>query len=249
MARSFYDELAPYYHLLYPDWDASIARQARGLAAVFDEFGAPKGGAVLDAACGIGTQALGLAALGYRVSASDVAPEAVERARREAAARNVSIDFGVADLRELSTAYGPRFSAVIACDNAIPHLLNDAEIQRAFEECRRCLLPGGIVVISVRDYDHIERRTPDVRPYGTHAEHGHNYSAEQIWVWDGDQYDLTMRLVDEDPRGEQAILEFHTRYYAIGAERLAQLMIDAGFVSVERRDDRFFQPLFVGVSS
>jgi len=28
---TFYDELAPYYHLIFPDWDASIARQAESL--------------------------------------------------------------------------------------------------------------------------------------------------------------------------------------------------------------------------
>ena len=27
-AEAFYDRLAPFYHLIFPDWDASIARQA-----------------------------------------------------------------------------------------------------------------------------------------------------------------------------------------------------------------------------
>ena len=32
MTQDFYDELAPYYHLLYPNWEASSARQSRGLS-------------------------------------------------------------------------------------------------------------------------------------------------------------------------------------------------------------------------
>ena len=82
MTQPFYDRLAPYYHLLYPDWEVSMERQARGLAAVLEEFGIPRGARILDAACGIGTQTLGLAALGYQLSASDIAPLAVARASR-----------------------------------------------------------------------------------------------------------------------------------------------------------------------
>jgi hypothetical protein len=43
MTQEFYDALAPYYHLLYPNWDASIRRQGRGLAHVLNEFAVPPG--------------------------------------------------------------------------------------------------------------------------------------------------------------------------------------------------------------
>src|SRR5262245_35679225 len=74
MTQDFYDRLAPYYHLLYPNWEASSARQSRGLSEVLNEFDVEPGRAILDAACGIGTQALGLAQLGYNVTASDLSP-------------------------------------------------------------------------------------------------------------------------------------------------------------------------------
>jgi len=61
MTQSFYDALAPFYHLLYPDWEASGARQSQGIATVLEEFGISPGARILDAACGIGTQTLGLA--------------------------------------------------------------------------------------------------------------------------------------------------------------------------------------------
>jgi len=56
---------------------------------------------ILDAACGIGTQALGLAAMGHRVTGSDLSVAAVERARRQARDRGLSIPFSVADMRHL----------------------------------------------------------------------------------------------------------------------------------------------------
>jgi SAM-dependent methyltransferase len=70
-----------------------------------------------------------------------------------------------ADLRELRHAGDASLAAVLACDNSIPHLLDDGQIQQAFRSCLRCLRPGGIAIFSVRDYDCIERRNPDLRPH------------------------------------------------------------------------------------
>jgi SAM-dependent methyltransferase len=251
MTREFYDQLAPYYHLLYPDWERSIQRQGRGLAAVLSEFGAPHGAPILDAACGVGTQTIGLATHGYRVWASDLSPEAVARARREAASRHLQIDFAVADLRRLSTAWASltgTFAGVVACDNAIPHLLSDGEIHEAFVESRRMLAPGGILLVSVRDYAAIERTTPDVRSYGVRLDGDHRYQIDQIWVWDGDQYDVTLRFVDDAADGTRHLHEFHSRYYAVELPTLERLLIEAGFERVERRDAFFFQPLLVAIN-
>ena len=247
LTQDFYDQLAPYYHLLYPNWEASIARQASGLAAVLTEFGVPTGSSILDAACGIGTQSLGLAQLGYRVSASDISTAAVARAKQEAAERGLTIAFSVADLRQLSELFASGFDAVLACDNAIPHLLSDDEIRAALVECRRVLAPGGVLLISVRDYATIERRSPDYRPYGHRIEGDCEYAAEQTWNWDGEQYDLTLRLTERCAGRTPVVHEFHSRYYAVPLVTLERLLGEAGFVSVVRRDEKFFQPLLVGV--
>ena len=245
MTQDFYDGMAPYYHLLYANWEASIGRQGRGLARVLSEFGAPPGSEVLDAACGIGTQALGLAQLGYLVTASDLSRDAVDRARQEATSRHLSISFAHADLRQLSNAFDRQFRAVIACDNAIPHLLSDDEIRRAFVECRTLLEPGGVFLASVRDYAAIERRNPDHHSYSERTINDRTYAAEQIWQWDGDQYDLTLRLTER--RGSESVVvrEFHSRYYAVLLPTLTRLLNEAGFHTVVRRDAHFFQPLLV----
>ena len=249
MTQEFYDRLAPYYHLLYPNWEASSARQSQGLARVLSEFGVAPGSAILDAACGIGTQALGLAQLGYRVTASDLSPAALARAQAEAETRGLAIDFAVADLRRLSRAFHNQFVAVLACDNAIPHLLSDDEIRAAFIECRRLVRPGGLLVLSVRDYAAIERRSPDHHSYGTRSVGEYTYAAEQIWQWDGDQYDLTLRLMEQRGTEPAVVHEFQSRYYAVTLSRLEQLLREADFRQVVRRDEYFFQPLLVAVNA
>src|SRR4029450_3726914 len=49
----FYDELAPFYHLIFPDWQASIRRQAEALDRVIRERWGDNHLSILDAACGI----------------------------------------------------------------------------------------------------------------------------------------------------------------------------------------------------
>lgn len=68
---------------------------------------------LLDVSCGIGTQSLGLAGLGYEVTASDLSAESVERAKREAEARELSISFSVADMRQAFERHGSGYDVVL----------------------------------------------------------------------------------------------------------------------------------------
>ena len=242
----FYDRLSPFYHLLFPDWHATIERQAAALDGVIREFWGDRVETILDATCGIGTQTLGLAGLGYSVTASDISPAPLERAKKEAARRHLDIRFRLADLRTLASAHGTTFDLVIACDNAIPHLLSDDEIRAAFREMYRCAAPGGGCVISVRDYDPAESGVKIV-PYGVRTEGGRRFVVFQVWEYHGPIYDLSMYFVEDGGGFDCATHVMRSKYYAIPVARLVELMTEAGFSGVRRLDERFFQPLIVGL--
>ena len=247
MVRTFYDRLAPMYHLLYSDWERSIGRQGAALSMLLRELGVPDGALVIDAACGIGTQSIGLAERGYRVRGSDISTVAVARAEREMARRGLPGDFVVADLRDLASVHAEPASAVLACDNAVPHLLCDSQILAAFRSCFDRVVPGGALVISVRDYAGMVRRSPDVQPHAMHVEEGRRRLAVQAWEWDGDQYDVRLYLTEEYPDGTCETQLLRSRFYAISVGRLLQLIREAGFVETERRDGVLFQPVLVGI--
>ena len=137
-----YDEIAALYHLIYPDWNVVIAHQAAALDAIIRQYVGPPPRSILDVSCGIGTQALGLAALGHAVTASDLSSGAVTRARRESARRNLAIEFSVADMRRCAEVHGSGFDVVLSADNSIPHLLSDDAIRDAFANFHRCIDPG-----------------------------------------------------------------------------------------------------------
>ena len=245
-AVEFYDGLAPLYHLVYENWEASIERQGKALHSIIRSCLGETPQSILDVSCGIGTQCLGLAALGHRVAGADLSPAAVQRARREAAARGLSIDFTVADMRAPSNHRRRDFDVVLCADNSLPHLLSDEEITGALGHFLATLKPGGLCLISVRDYAASERGGVQVKPHGIRSEKGIRWILFQLWEWRGSIYDLQFYFVADNGQSPCVTHVFRSSYYAISIEHLIRLMVSVGFEQVQRIDDVFFQPVIAG---
>lgn len=239
----FYDQLAPFYHLIFEDWEASIASQADDLNHIILTEWGTKAKSVLDVLCGIGTQSIGLAGRGYRVTASDLSPGAIARAKKEAEARNLSISFSVCDMRTLHRHHGSGYDVVICAGNAIPHLLNDREILLALKEMYACLSPGGGCILTTRQYDQEARGKGIFKPFGVREEDNRRFLIFQVWDFEGDQYDFSMYFVEEDK--QSGAVETHvmrSRYYAISPNHLLELLSQAGFEGVKRWDEQISHP-------
>jgi SAM-dependent methyltransferase len=242
---ALYDELTPYYHLIYPDWQASIRRQGYALDSIIRAAGSLH--TVLDVACGIGTQSLGLAALGYDVTASDLSAAAVARAQHEAEIRGLSIPTSVADMRGAHDHHGRTFDVVLACDNSVPHLLSDADILTAFRQFYASTSPGGICLISVRDYATVDLSTQSqIHPYGVREVADVRYVLLQVWELAPPLYDTIFYVIEHRKGFEPTVHSSRGTYYAVPISTLARLMEQAGFSAVRRIDGEFFQPVIVG---
>ena len=246
-ATEFYDALAPFYHLIYENWESSIERQGAALDSVIRKIGHQPLRSVLDVACGIGTQSLGLAAHGYQVTGSDISAKAIERARSESAQRSLSVDFTVADMRVAHLHHAREFDVVLCADNSLPHLLSDQEIRAALGEFLLCTRPGGLCIVSVRDYATLERGGVQVKPYGVRVEGSARYVLFQVWTWRDAVYDVSFYIVHDVGGSECHTIVVHSTYYAISIADIIRLMESAGFANVQRIDNNFFQPLVVGV--
>ncbi len=104
------------------------------------------GGVVLDAGCGTGENAIYLAKVGLTVIGADLAPRAVQIARRKASARGQTVEFAVCDARSLPFPV-ETFDTVL--DSGLYHVFDEAGKTR-YEQClRRVVRPGGLVHIIV----------------------------------------------------------------------------------------------------
>ncbi len=227
-SADFYDDLAADYHLIFEDWAAAIDAQAEILDRVIRSAG---GGAstLLDCACGIGTQALGLAARGYRVTATDQSPAAVARARREAAVRGLRIDFAVADLRRLGDAVPADFDVVLAADNALAHMIANHDLEAAARQMAAVLRPGGLLVASIRDYDSLPADRPAVMAPRFFDHPGGRRIVHQVWDWrDQRIYDLHLYITTQVATGWHA-RHYQSRCRALLRSELTELFQQAGF--------------------
>lgn len=243
----FYDQLADDYHLIYADWEASMARQGAALDAVIEsELGMGRA-SIMDCSCGIGTQAIALGRRGHRVTATDISVAAVARAVREAEQRDVPLVAAAADMRQLPFA-DKQFDVVISADNSLPHLLDAQDVRAALSEMRRVLRDRGLLIVSTRPYEELlETRPTSTPPQVSIAPDGGRTITFQLWHWhdDGEHYDLEHFQLD--PEGPTwAVRVRRATYWALTQRQLTDFAVEAGFTEPQWKtseDTGFFQPL------
>ena len=244
--REFYDALAADYHLIFPDWDASMARQAAALDGVVrDRLGAGPH-QVLDCSCGIGTQAIGLAGVGHQVIGSDLSPAAVARAAVEAAARGLRLPVTVADMRALPFR-AAAFDVVVCADNSLAHLLTADDVGTALAGMRRVLREDGLLMISIRDYDELRATRPTSTPPQLSSTAEGRVITFQLWHWheDDERYDQEYFQLLPVYDGWEVRVR-HVTSWALTRGQLSAAVADAGFTDVSwhaPESSGFYQPV------
>jgi glycine/sarcosine N-methyltransferase len=246
----FYQQLARDYHLIFADWNKAIERQGSVLDRLIRVYTAGPPLDVLDCSCGIGTQAIGLAGRGYRVHATDLSPAAVERATEEARTRGLSITFGVADMRRLETQVEGDFDVVLSCDNALPHLLTDDDLHLAVCHMRSRLRDSGLLLISIRDYDHLIMDRPPATTPQVFDDNGGRRIVFQVWDWADQTYTVHMFILREGKRGWRTS-HYATTYRALLRAELSALLESCGFADIRwymPQDTGYYQPVVIARS-
>ena len=109
---------------------------------------------VLDLACGHGRIANRLAERGCQVTGLDATALFLERARRDAARRNVTVDYVTGDMRSLP--WSQRFDRVINWFTAYGYF-DDAGNRQVLAEIAEALVPGGVVGFDLMHRDWLIR--------------------------------------------------------------------------------------------
>ena len=245
-AQDFYDQLAEDYHLIYADWSLSVSRQGDALDALLRRYlDGDEPLEVLDCSCGIGTQTIGLAERGHRVTGSDLSPAAVVRAAAEAQRRGVAPATLVADMRWLPFA-DASFDVVLSADNSLAHLLTEGDVRRAVGDMRRVVRDGGLLVLSAKDYgDARQARRQSTVPQVADSDAGQVVTF-QLWHWREDGvYDFDhVQLLPDGDTWQVRVRRATSRAWA--PEELAELVRDCGFGNVTWHgveEAHFFQPV------
>lgn len=215
---------------------------------IFQKNGFSKEVDILDCACGIGTQAIGLARLGYQVTALDISEGALGQARDRAKDADVKISFKRADFRDLSKTFEKQYDIVLAMDNALPHMLTEEDLKKAVESIVGQMREKGIFVGSIRDYDALLQEKPSYAPPYIYQTEGAKRVSFQTWDWEGVRYKLTQYIIEDGTA--LSVSKFECAYRGTRREELTNLFSSCGCRSVTwlfPKETGFYQPIIVAM--
>ena len=177
---------------------------------------------VLDLACGHGRIANRLAARGCRTTGLDITPLFLDRARRDARERGVTVDYVEATCGELP--WTGRLDAIVSWFTAYGYF-DDAGNRRVLDEAFRALRPGGRLLVEMNNFVFIQR----------HYQHSFTQEVDGDVQVDRRRFDpLTNRNVVERLviRGDQVRrVRFFTRMFTF--PEIRDWLLAAGFEAVD----------------
>jgi SAM-dependent methyltransferase len=139
-AAKAYANFAPFYDRF--TYDYAHGRWLGRLAALAEVHGV-RGGRALDVGCGTGKSLRPLLALGYEAEGCDISPAMLKEATRLLP----SVRFFEADMRDLPRS-GP-YAWITCIDDAVNHLLEDDDLERALASMAAVLAPDGVLTFDV----------------------------------------------------------------------------------------------------
>ena len=244
--QTFYDNMATQYDKLFRDWQTTTKEQAEILHKLFENNGFDQSARILDCACGIGTQSIGLATMGYNVTASDISDGELVEARARALKNGVDIRFEHADFCALTETFTEQFDIIIAMDNALPHMLSEHALAAAIKSITKQIVIGGMFVASIRDYDALLMDKPPYSPPYIHKNNNGQKVSFQTWEWEGDNYKLIQYIIDDEETLH--ISKFECEYRATRREEMTKLLMENGCREVVWKfpeETGFYQPIVV----
>jgi SAM-dependent methyltransferase len=209
-------------------WAAELegARLKREIEVVRCLGGLGAGDRALDIACGFGRMTIGLAQAGVETTGIDLSPPLLAEARRRAETVEVRPRLLQGDMRDLGDI--GEFDCALLWFTSFGYF-SDAENRCVLEEARRCLRPGGKLLIETRHWDRMDRcfEPTTVRLAGGDrlTEH-HRYDPLT-----GVQHTSATLVVGETRR------ERSSRLRRYGVPELRALCLEAGFAVVDAFDE------------
>lgn len=209
------------------DWDHRRKREETFFRRVLPEHVK----SVLDCHCGTGFHCVMLTEMGYYVEGVDISPEMLRVADKNLDERGLKVRLHQADVKSLQLVLDRKFDCVLSMGNSLPHEPTDECLLQALRCMRQALVPGGICIIHMEDFDALYRDRDRFIPsrFKRHA------GGTEVFIFAIDYLRdrVIFNILSVIERSGKA--EFHVdvvEYNPVPVKKLEQLMLEAGFTDL-----------------
>ena len=162
---SFYEELAEWYDVLFPEESTITDYLRRDL---------PRRAAVLDLGCATGTYTAAVAAAGHDVTGIDLSAAMIDRARSRGRAMRAIVG-------DITTIPEGPYDLIYCIGNTLPHLADEKAVRSILKSIAGQLKQEGQVIIQTVNFDRPFGELPGIdrgavvmsRAYREHPDPGH----------------------------------------------------------------------------
>jgi ubiquinone/menaquinone biosynthesis C-methylase UbiE len=201
---------------------------------IFDEN---KVKTILDCACGTGKHVILFSQLGYDVEGCDLSSEMVQRAKINAIASGVKVNFVQADFKRLSEVFNRKFDCVVCVGNSLTHELEEQGVASAVESMYSVLREEGVAVVQIRNIPKLVRDKTRIFPLHHHREPNGDLKLF-FYVLDFSPSKVTFNVVSYiESEGRPKFEVTSVDYNLISEGKLASLMAEAGFKNLRTYGD------------
>lgn len=228
-SSQFYDKFASKYDIMLPGGK----RDKKLISFCKKIFVENKVSAILDCACGTGKHSIAFSNLGFNVVGCDLSVEMVKRARINAIASGLKINFVQADFKRLHNVFDKKFDCVICLTNSLIHELEEQGLLSALTSMYNVLSEKGIVIIEMTNIAKLIRDNTRIFPVHHHKEPNGDLNLF-FYVLDFNPTKVTCNIVsfierDGYPKFEVTSVD----YNPISEHKISSLMFKVGFRSIK----------------
>lgn len=224
-------DMTRWYETLFANFAKSYERESftQGTIGEVDfierELGADRGKRILDIGCGTGRHAIELAKRGYQVLGFDLSEGQLRRARENAAAAGVAVDF---QRRDATRAHFSReFDlAVMFCEGAFPLMETDEENHAILRHAAAALRPGGKLLMTT-----LNALFPLFHSVKDFLDAGASGATGDAMTFDLMTFREHAQLTFTDDAGQSHTVSTNERYYT--PAEMHWLLQTAGFAQVD----------------